>query len=136
MSATANFASTPRAGGNLVNTANTNTDGTGGGSFPSLFAAGASGSRIDTVSIKAIVAAGATQAADSVRLWVSDGANKRLFKEQIIPAGSGVVSTTNPNYETTLTLGIVLPNGYSLLASTHIGGATASYHVTVFGGDF
>lgn len=137
MSNSANFASTPRTGSVLVNTANTNTDGTGGGSFPSVFVAGATGgSRIDTVQIKGIVAEGATQAADTVRLWLDDGATKHFFREILVPAGAGVVSAAVANFESIVGLGIVIPAGWTLKASTKVGGATASYHVTAFGGDF
>ena len=136
MSTQANFAATPRASSALVNTANTNTDGTGGGAFPSVFAAGANGSRIDSLQIKGIVANGSTQAADSVRLWIYNGANKFFLREIIVPVGAGNVSATQTNFETVIALGLVLPTGYSLYASTDIGGATASYHLTAFGGDF
>lgn len=136
MATQANFAATPRASSVLVNTANTDTTGTGGGSFPSVFAAGTNGSRIDSVKIKGIVAEGATQAADAVRLWILTGGTKFFLVETLIPVGSGVVSTSVGNVDAVVALGIPLPQGSTLLASTHAGGATASYHVTAFGGDF
>lgn len=135
MATAANFAATPRTGSGLVNTANTNTDGTTG-TRADIFAAGSSGSRIDSVQIKGITAEGATQAADTVRLWLNDGTNSRLLREQLIPAGSGVVSATVANAEFTLALGLVIPTGWKLQASTKVGGSTGSYHVTAFGGDF
>jgi FtsP/CotA-like multicopper oxidase with cupredoxin domain len=135
MATAANFAATPRAGVGLVNTANTNTDGTTG-TRTDIFAAGANGSRIDSVQIKGIVAEGSTQAADTVRLWIYNGTNAFFLKEQLIPAGGGVVSATVANAEYTIALGIQLPNGYKLQASTKVGGATASYHVEAFGGDY
>ena len=135
MATTANFAATPRASSGLVNTANTNTDGTSGATT-AIFAAGANGSRIDSVKIKGIVTEGATQVADTVRLWLFDGSTLHPFSEQLFAAGAGVVSATVPNAEATIALGIVLPNGWTLKASTHAGGGDASYHVTAFGGDF
>lgn len=134
MSANANFAASPRCASVTVTTANTNVDGTG--TLATVFTAGASGSRIDTVRIKGIVPEGSTQAADSVRLYINDGANTHLFAEQIVAAGGGNVSTTVPNVEFVLPMGFSLPFGYSLKASTHAGGSTASYKVTAFGGDY
>jgi hypothetical protein len=135
MATAANFAATPRCGSNTVNTANTNVDGTTG-SRADIFAAGSNGSRIDSVRIKGIVAEGSTQAADTVRLWLYDGTNAHFFGEQLIAAGSGAVSATVANSEYTIALGIQLPTGWKLQASTKVGGATASYHVTAFGGDY
>lgn len=135
MATAANFAAVPRSGVNTVNTANTNTDGTTG-TRADIFAAGANGSRLDSLVIKGIVAEGSTQAADTVRIWLNNGTNAFLFREQLIPAGGGVVSATVANAEFTVPLGIQLPNGWKLQASTKVGGATASYHVTAFGGDY
>jgi hypothetical protein len=125
-----------RASNNVVNTANTNTDGTGGGSFPTIVTAGQNGSLVESVVVKGIVAAAATQAADTVRLWHYDGANKRLIKEVAIAAGGGVISATVQNTEQVIALNFPLKNGEQLLASTHVGGATASYHVTANVGDY
>jgi len=135
MATAANFAATPRAGAGLVNTANTNTDGTTG-TRTDIFTAGTNGSRIDSVQIKGIVAEGSTQAADTVRLWLFNGTNAFFFREQLVPAGGGVVSATVANSEFAITLGIQLPTGWKLQASTKVGGATASYHVEAFGGDY
>lgn len=135
MATAANFAATPRLSSGTVNTANPNTDGTTG-TRADIFTAGASGSRIDSVIIKGIVAEGATQAADTVRLWLYDGTNAHFFKEQLIPAGGGAVSATVANAEYTIALGIQLPNGWKLQASTKVGGSTGSYHVSASGGDY
>lgn len=135
MSTAANFAATPRQASVLVSTSNANTDGTSG-TRATVITAGTNGSRIDSIKIKGIVAAGTTQAADCVRIWVNNGTNAFLFTEQVIPAGSGNISATVANADYTLALGIQLPNGYSLQASTVVGGSTASYHVTAFGGDY
>ena len=135
MSTAANFASTPRSSSILVNTANTNQDGTSG-SRATVFTAGGSGSRVDSVKIKGITAAGSTQSADEVKLWLYDGTTAHPLASQLIAAGGGNVSATVANAEYTLALGIQLPNGWTLQASTYVGGATASYHVTAFGGDY
>jgi hypothetical protein len=135
MAATPGFAAVPRCTTVLINTANTNTDGTSG-TVGTVFTAGANGSRIDSIQIKGIVAEGSTQAVDTVRIWHFDGTTQFLLKEFLIAAGSGVVSTTVNNVEVTAPLGFDLPSGHSIKASTHTGGATASYHVTGFGGDY
>ncbi len=136
MSATANFAATPRASSVAFNTANTDTTGTGGGSFPSAFTAGSAGSRVDSLKIKGIVAEGVTQAADSVRIWLLIGATKYFFAETLIAAGSGNVSATVSNIEVVVPLGFSLPASAQILVSTHTGGTTATYHATVFGADY
>jgi hypothetical protein len=135
MAANASFAATPRASSVLVSTANPNTDGTGG-TRADVIAAGASGSRIDSIQIKGIVAAASTQVADQVRLWINNGTNAFLFKDITVPAGGGAISATVSNFELTVAMGIVLPVGQKIQASTHVGGATASYHITANGGDF
>lgn len=132
---TPNFAATPRATSVLVNTANTNTDGTSG-ARADVFVAGANGSRCDIVQLKGIVAAGSTQAADTVRLWLFNGANAFLFKEVLVAAGGGVISATVDNFELTVALGLDVPSGSKIQASTHVGGALASYHATGAGGDY
>jgi len=134
MSAAANFAATPNSSGAQVTTANTNLDGTG--TLATIFTAGASGSRLDSVKIKGQVAEGAQQAADSVRLFWYDGTNYHLFLEQLVPAGGAVVSATVANVEFLIPLGITVKTGWVLKASTHVGGATATYQVTAFGGDY
>lgn len=136
MATQANFAATPRASSVLINTANTDTTGTGGGSFPAVFAAGANGSRIDSVKIKGIVAEGSTQGADAVRLWILTGGTKFFLAEVLIGAGAGPVGVAVGNVDAVVALGIPLPAGSTLLASTHLGTALGSYHVTAFGGDF
>lgn len=134
MSTSANFASTPHIGSATVSTANTNTDGSG--TVATIFTAASNGSRVDTVKIKGMVATGTTQAADTVRLFLYDGSNYAFLAEQQISAGSGNISATVGNVDISIALGISLPNGWSLRASTHIGGSTATYRVTAFGGDY
>lgn len=135
MAATPNFAATPHNGEVLVNTANTNTDGTSG-VRATVITAVATGTRVDMIQVKGIVAEGSTQAVDVVRIWLNTGATAYLFKEILVAAGSGVISTTVINFETTIPIGFDLPSGWSIQASTHTGGATASYNVCAFGGDY
>ena len=119
----------------VVNTSN--TDATGAtGTKATIFTAGTSGSVIASVNIKGIVAAGTEQAADTVRFFLYDGTTYWAFQEQQIAAGSGNVSVTVANANYVLALGISIPSGWSLCATTAVGGATASYHVQAFGADY
>jgi hypothetical protein len=124
-----NFAATPRTAQSQVSTANTNRDGTG--TIATVFTAGANGSRIETVEI---VATG-TNTVGMVRLYVHDGTNARLLREQPIPANTP--SGTVPAFQITLVFGdyvpLILQNGWSLRASTQVG---ETFNIIVFAGDF
>lgn len=119
------FASVPRSSSAVISTANTSRDGTG--TLGTVFTAGASGSRIDEVTIKAT----ATTTAGMVRLFISDGTNHRLYREYGI--GAFTPSATIPTAEQVVTFSnLVLPSGFSLRASTH---NAESFVVTAMGGD-
>ena len=112
MGTSANYASTPRAAFGQVTTANTNRDGTG--TIATVFTAGASGSRIDDVVIQAT----GTTTAGMVRLFLHDGTNARLWAE--VPVSAVTPSGTVPAFVSSLlNQSLVLPNGWSLRASTH-----------------
>jgi fructose-1,6-bisphosphatase/sedoheptulose 1,7-bisphosphatase-like protein len=131
-----NFAATPDVQAAVCNTANTSTTGTSG-TFATIFTAAANGSRIDFVKIKGIVAVGSTQAADAVRLWIGNAAGTLFALTEVnFAVGSGAVAVGLANAEQIVPLGISLPTGFTLQASTDIGGSTASYHITAFGADF
>ena len=83
MSTTPQFASVVRTAVGQVTTANTNRDGTG--TIATIFTAGSSGSRIEMVEIQATV----TTTAGMVRLFIHDGTNARLLREQPITANTG-----------------------------------------------
>ena len=132
MATTAAFAATPRCAVAQATAANTNRDGTG--TIATVFTAGASGSRIDAISIKAI----GTTTAGMVRLFVHDGTNARLLDEVTIRAKTP--SATIEAEESHLSLGnlsqilpLILPTGYSLRASTH---NAETFNVFAFGGDY
>lgn len=131
------FSSVPDIQGAAVTTANTDVTGASG-TVATIFTAAANGSRIDSVRIKGIVAEGATQAADTVRFFLSNPTGPSIYAltETNFAAGGGVVSATVPNVEAVIGLGIDLPAGWALLATTHAGGATAKYHVTAYGADY
>lgn len=130
----ANFAATPNSSGAVISTANTNVDGSG--TLATIWTAGASGGRLDTIKLKGRVAEGATQAADVVRFFWDDGVAKHFFTEVNIPVGSGNVSVSVPNFETTIAVGVSVKAGWILKAGTHTGGGTASYDGSGFGGDY
>lgn len=112
MSINANYAATPRAAAAQVTTANTNRDGTG--TIVTVLTAGANGSRVDDITVTAV----GTTTAGMVRLFVNDGANTRLWQE--VPVSAITPSGTVQAFTTTLlNQALILPNGFSLRASTN-----------------
>jgi hypothetical protein len=112
MATAAQYAATPRAAVGQVVTANTNRDGTG--TLATIFTAGSSGSRVDDIKIQAL----ATTTAGVVRLFLHDGTNARLWQEIMVTATTP--STSVQAFNTTLyNQALVLPNGWSLRASTN-----------------
>lgn len=93
-----------------ISTANSNLDGTG--TLGTVFTAGANGSLIKTVTIKA--QGDSTQG--MIRLFIVGGGNTRLFREIEVQAvdSSGI----NPRYEFHFDLDFALQSGYVLKAST------------------
>ena len=132
MSTSAQYASTPKCGVGQVSVANTNRDGTG--TIVTVFSAGASGSRIDAIDLKAV----GTTTAGMIRLFIHDGANARLLTE--VPVTAITPSGTLPSWEAQLNtntmtqvLPLVLPTGYSLHAATN---NAETFNVIALGGDF
>ncbi len=132
MSSVPQYASVPKCGIGQVSVANTNRDGTG--TIVTIFSAGASGSRIDAIDLKAV----GTTTAGMIRLFLHDGANARLLTE--VPVVAVTPSGTIPAWEAQLNtntmsqvLPLFLPSGYSLRASTHNAETT---NVIAIGGDF
>lgn len=132
MSATPSYAAAPKCGIGQVSTANTARDGTG--TIATIFTAGASGSRIDAINLKAV----GTTTAGMIRLFIHDGTNARLLTE--LPVAATTPSATLPAWEAQLNtnsmsqiLPLVLPTGYSLRASTE---KTETFNLITIGGDF
>ena len=124
------FASTPRCAMAQATAANTNRDGTG--TLVTVLTAGATGSRLERVRI---VAAGTTTAG-VVRLFIHDGTNARLLHEMLVSAitPSTTVQVWSADIDMSFNGGsILLPNGYSLRASTH---NAETFNVIAIGGDF
>jgi hypothetical protein len=134
MATTPNFSATPKFGSVNITTANANRDGTG--TIGTVFTAGSSGSRIDSI----IIVATATTTAGMIRLFIHDGTSARLFDEipviAITPANStptfnAAVGTNTPLLSNRYPISI--PTGYSLRASTH---NAESFNIHAIGGDF
>lgn len=112
MATAAQYAATPRNAVGQVSTANTARDGTG--TIATIFTAGGNGSRVDDIWITAT----GTTTAGVVRLFINDGTNTRLWQEVMVTAATP--STTVQVFNTALfNQALILPNGYSLRASTH-----------------
>lgn len=130
MASVPGYASTPRNSSASIATANTARDGTG--TVGTVFTAGASGSRIDSLQI---VPAGTTTAG-MVRLFAHNGSAYFLLRE--FPIGANTPSATVASNPISLQSGmdsllpLILPSGYSLRASTH---NAETFHVTAMGGD-
>lgn len=126
MASAPQFASTAKAAGVSISTADTSR--TAPTNVGTLWTAGASGSRIDEVDI---TAAG-TSTSNVVRLFIYTGTTYFLLQEVLITAITP--SATIPAFSTTLTFNnLVLQSGYSLRVTTN---NAETYHVTAFGGDF
>lgn len=132
MSTTANYAATPNLGIAAISTANTNRDGTG--TIGTVLTAGASGSRVDALLIKAT----GTTTAGMIRFFIHDGTNTRLLNEvpvlAVTPSGTAPAWEVQMNGNTMSQLfPIILPTGYSLRASTN---NAETFNVFAVGGDF
>lgn len=127
MSAIANFASTPRNVLADISVANANRDGTG--TIVTGFIAGASGSRVDRIDIKAI----GTTTAGTVRAFkrVAAGVWKLWREYEVTPItpSATVASYTTRDDD----IGEILPAGMEIGYSTHNAEAFA---VHTGGGDF
>lgn len=128
MSATPNFAITPRIGMGQVTTANTARDGTG--TIATIFSAGASGSTI----LRAQIVAAGTTTAGVIRLFLHDGTNARLLEELLVPAWTpGVSGEVWQGHVSYIGAPFPLPVNWSVRASTHIG---ETFNVIVYGADY
>jgi hypothetical protein len=126
MASTPAFASTPKTGVVSIGTADTSR--TAPTNVGTVFSAAVQGSRIDEV----VVTAAGTTTTGIVRLFIYNGSTYFLLREILITGITASSSATS----FTQTLGFnnfVLPNGYSLRATTN---NSETFHVTAFGGDF
>lgn len=136
MAADSQFLTTPKVGQALISTANPNRDGTG--TIGTVFTAGASGSELWWVKVKAR----ATTTAGMIRIFLHDGTTYRGLLAEI-PVTANTPSATVPTWEATIPLTVPvggdtvlplsLPNLWSLRAATE---KAESFDVLAAGGDF
>jgi hypothetical protein len=131
VAAAASFASVlPRVAVGVISTANTARDGTGTGPATAIFTAGAGGSKIEQITVKAR----GTTTAGMVRLYVWDGSgtDAHLFYE--VPITAATAGATVETFSSHITFdNLVIPSGWSITASTH---NAETFGVLVFGADF
>lgn len=112
MATQAQYAATSRTAVVSISTANTNRNGSG--TIATVFSAGASGSRIDDITIQAT----GTVTAGAVRLYLYNGTTHFLVKEILVTATTPSTTVQAWNYSA-VNLALVLQNGWSLTASTN-----------------
>lgn len=127
------FPLTPNVSWVPLATANTAKDGTG--TAPVLFTAGANGSRLDTVKVKAK----GTNVATVLRLFLNNGSDPATAGNNTLYMESTIAATTLSEVallaETELALDLALPAGYKILVT--IGTTVAAgLQVTAVGGDY
>lgn len=127
MASTPTFAATPKTLIGQVTA--TEPSRTAPANVATVYTAGASGSRIDAVTI---TAAGTTTA-NMVRLFIHDGSAYRLLQE--VPVNAITPSDSVAVYSNTIvfTVPLCLQSGYSLRATTD---NAETYNVIAHGGDF
>jgi hypothetical protein len=123
------FTLIPNIGQATISTANANRDGTG--TIGTVLTAGADGTRVTRISIKARV----TTTAGMVRLFIYTGAAYHLWREILVTAitPSATVASFEYTIELTGDRALVLPTGYSLRASTE---KAEAIDVVIEGGNF
>ena len=126
MATTPNFASTVRASAVVISTADTSR--TAPTNVGTVFTAGASGSRIDEVSISAT----GTTTAGVVRLFIYNGTTYYLLQEILVSAITPSTTLAVFSYDATFN-NLMLPSGSSLRVTTN---NAESFSVIAFGGDF
>lgn len=119
---------TPKTWHAALSAANTNRDGSG--TLVDVVAGGSIGSRIDRLRLQA---AGTTNVG-VIRLFMQDAsANKRLYREVLVPAVTPSTSIAAWSQELVFPDGLPIPNGWTLRASTH---NAENFNAIAHGGDF
>lgn len=128
MAAKPQFTNVPNLGQAALSVANANRDGTG--TLVDLFTAGASGSRVDKIVIKAT----GNTTVGMVRIYLKPAAGSaKLMTEVPVPIVN--VAANIPGFETVVDLlgGIPLPAGAKLQAAPH---NAEAFVLHAIGGDF
>lgn len=130
MSASPAFAATPRNSAVAVSTANTARDGTG--TVPTVFTAGATGSRVEEIRAHA---SGQTAAA-ILTVFINDGSTSRIIAEFTIPAITP--STTVAAFDSGPLQfdNLELPTGWSIRAAITVAPVSGVVNVFALGGDY
>lgn len=126
MAASPAYTAIPRTERATLSAANTNRDGTG--TIVNLFTAGASGSRVERITICAT----GTTTAGMIRFYLFDGTNTDLWKEVAVSAitPSGTIAGFTSQLAS---LAYILSAGKSIIVSTN---NAESFRVVAEGGDF
>ncbi len=141
------YTATPNNGFALVDAANANSDGTGNITTPTMYlliTAGANGTLLNFV--RCMVSASTAASANNptvIRLYLSTissgattNANTHLIVEQQIPSITADQTVTSTPYFD-IPLGMDIPSGYYLLASTHVVAASNTHNsVSAFADDY
>ena len=141
------FSLTPNNGFALVDAANTNSDGTGNITTPTMYlliTAGTNGTLLNFVRVMCSASTAASANAPTViRLYLSTissgattNANTHLIAEQQIPSITADQTVTSTPYFD-IPLGFDIPSGYFLLASSHVVAASNTHNsVSAFADDY
>lgn len=126
------YAAIPNTSIGQASVANPNRDGTG--ALATVFTAGASGSRIDAINLKAT----GTTTQGMLRLFIHNGTSASLLSE--VPVLAITPSPALPSWEAQLNTNtmsqlfpLILPSGYSLRAATE---KAEVFNVIAMGGNF
>lgn len=120
----------PKVAVGVISTANTNRDGTGTGPATAIFSAGASGSKIEAIRVKAR----GNTTAGMVRIYLYDGSGSDGHLYDEFPISAVTVSATVEAFESEVTYSnLWIQSGWSITASTH---NAETFGVEIFGADF
>ena len=132
MAASPIFVGIPRHECGYANTTSTSRDTNAPTGVVDIFTAGASGSRIDKISVKIL---STVNVASGVWIWIKKSSNYYLL-EEIVLAAPGTVGATVEAGEVSnyYPEGIIIPSGAIVAATVSLGTQMANVHI--FGGDF
>jgi hypothetical protein len=125
MAASPVFAGTPKVWQQALSVANTALDGTG--TLADVLTAGASGSRLDRVRVKA----SGTTTVGMIRLFIYDGTNTYFYKD--IPVAAVTPSASVQSWEADVTMAMDFPATWHLKASTN---NAETFKIFGLGGDY
>lgn len=135
MSASTNFAATPRCGIAKLIAADTGKDNPSTNVY-TVLTAGALGSLVTRVYITLNGTTGSPSTVNVIRLWLNDGATNRLVCESAFLASTPSASVVGAAAVVVIP-DLVLPTGYSLRATIHTCASAVDYYTVIaFGADF